>query len=928
MQDYHHVPDCSLRAAVNSAALLCHSSAADRPRRSDNVGLLRAVARRSPIAVLFALGLGLLEPAAVGALADEHMPPNLSAEFLRETAEEFLEEPAVAADDSDFGVMSDRVGPDEQEAGQAPRPPVGASSHQNAHEAISVEAGSVLLERGTPKSAPGEFEEGASESRSGDETFQLSFSSGSFSPAPGIDQRLQRAVDAASAADATPGVTYAFVLTNEYPSPEMERDFEALGVEVLGPHDEALKIKLPLDNDVLRALVDLPYVEWIGYSQPTQKLESALRSAMTAFAGEVEEFPIIISLFEDDSDGRFAARLREAGVALGRYDPELASYQAVASAAEIEALAELDFVLFVEVERPSRAGHDQSMATMGADYIRSGGGGTRFSGASTILGILDTGFMVGDAAAVPHDDLNRFGCGRNFTPDAADVWNDENGHGTHVLGTIMGTGTANARYRGVATGVAGSGSTRVRAAKVWRRNGRGAMSWMRSAMDYMDDVSDCGSPGPEVINISGGASGTGQTGTDSTSRKLDNEVWTHRQAYVVCGGNSGSGPRTIWSPGVAKNAFTVGNARDSGFLTVGDASNSSSRGPTGDGRMKPNVVGAGTVVTSARAGTTNGYSNKSGCSMATPHVSGIAATLMQHYPAFRSRPDLLRAHLMAASLLHDDDTLPRNNSSGGRNTYGLGRVSSYVAHWVRNNTNGWTTHWSWRTITNTNWAFRDITVPSGTDRLVIVMTWDEPAASAGASRAVSYDLDLWADHQADCVPDAKGQCGEWASQSFIDNTEYLIINNPPSGTYRLKIVNWNAPSFGLPASIAAIIVRGDPTPNMILQARASRSNPPVGSTFTVSTRVFSPSYVTSGVHLQLTGLSSGVRLLSVRTIREDRVRMDFGTTFGVTLGNTRERDSRTAIWTFRVGTGGRKLARFRAWSENGGTKTATVAVNP
>src|SRR6187402_3991859 len=76
---------------------------------------------------------------------------------------------------------------------------------------------------------------------------------------------------------------------------------------------------------------------------------------------------------------------------------------------------------------------------------------------------------------------------------------------------------------------------------------------MESAMDWMADASHCGSPAPRVINLSGGGRGVGLTGTDSTSRNLDDKVWTNRQTYVVCSGNTGPGSQTIWTPGVAKN---------------------------------------------------------------------------------------------------------------------------------------------------------------------------------------------------------------------------------------------------------------------------------------------------------------------------------------------------------------------------------------
>ena len=256
--------------------------------------------------------------------------------------------------------------------------------------------------------------------------------------------------------------------------------------------------------------------------------------------------------------------------------------------------------------------------------------------------------MLGSAAATMHQDLNKNGCGINFTSDAAGVWNDQNGHGTHVLATISGTGTAKARFRGVATAV--GSRERIRVGKIWKSTNTGQNSWLRDAIDYMADATSCDAPRPSVINLSGGASGSGQTGTDSESRKLDARVWETRQAYIVCSGNNGPGAQSIWSPGVAKNALTIGNVQDAGSSSVGELSGSSSRGPTGDNRMKPDLVATGAVVTSAQAGTTDGYMDKSGCSMATPHVSGIAATLLEHYPDFRNRPHLLRAHLMASAI--------------------------------------------------------------------------------------------------------------------------------------------------------------------------------------------------------------------------------------------------------------------------------------
>lgn len=347
--------------------------------------------------------------------------------------------------------------------------------------------------------------------------------------------------------------------------------------------------------------------------------------------------------------------------------------------------------------------------------------------------------------------------------------------------------------------------------------------------------------------------------------------------------------------------------------------------------MKPNVVATGTTVSSASAGTTNGYRDMSGCSMATPHVSGIAATVMEHYPEFRDLPHLMRAHLMATALLPNNGSSPSDNTAAPdttRNTFGLGRVSPYVAHWAHLNPAGWGTHWAWRTITDRRWGFRDIEVPRGASRLVVVMTWDEPAASAGASAAVTYDLDLWLDRSPFCTPDAKGQCGEWASQSWIDNVEYVIVDNPPPGTYRLKVINWNAPGSGVPAAIAATVIRDPTVPNMALNVSASSISPGVGGRATITTTVTNPSWVASGVHLENTLLPPGVTFESVQARREDNVQMDFTAQRAMSLGNIVQGDSRSATWRVRIDTSGPKVFRFRARSENGGLREESITLNP
>jgi hypothetical protein len=745
-------------------------------------------------------------------------------------------------------------------------------------------------------------------------TPSLSFSSGALAPPPGLDPALQ--AEAATVGARGRAFVYGFLLLRGRPDEALDRALADLGAALLGPHDDAYKARMPVAS--LAAIAALPEVAWVGVSPPDLKLSRELTAVrgpegQAAGIGPATPLPIIISLFEGDKGGSFRVELEAAGATLGAYDPELQSYRAVASGPDLDRIAALDFVLFVELIEVASPGHDQSTPLIDADIIRPGTpmGHTRFGAATVTVGVLDTGFAIGK-----HMDLNKYGCGVDFTNDPGGAFDDFDGHGTHVLGTIAGTGTAIPRYRGVATAVGSLDYIRV--AKVWNLAGDAPESWMLDAMDFMAQFTPCGgSVPPEVVNISGGIHGTAQTGTDSLSRKLDEKVWTGGQAYVVCSGNEGPLSRSIRRPGVAKNALTVGMVYDWGYKQVGDLSDYSSQGPTGDGRMKPNVVAPGTDVISAKAGTTNQYIEKGGCSMATPHVTGLAATLMDHYPVFRGRPALLRAHLMATAIAHED-FVSRSN------LYGLGRVSGYVSHWDHPNSAGWSTYKFWGGVNSQGFQYNDIVVPSGTKRLIVVLTWDEPAASAGASRAVTYDLDLWVDRNADCG--FVGNCGEYGSGTFADNVEFVVVDNPPAGTYRLKAHPWNAPSFNLPYGMVATVIRGDTTPAMFATLTAP-PNPTLLSSFDLTLNVATPSYVASGVYVELVEQPDGLLFHGFRTIRHDGTYIGSSDPDGqVTLGNLVPLLGRSATWSYRADTPGPKTFKVKVWSENGGEIIASTTI--
>ena len=102
---------------------------------------------------------------------------------------------------------------------------------------------------------------------------------------------------------------------------------------------------------------------------------------------------------------------------------------------------------------------------------------------------------------------------------------------------------------------------------------------------------------------------------------------------------------SITDPGNAEGVITVGATHGNWPHTYG-VSFFSSRGPTGDGRMKPDLVAPGERI-EHRCRTTS-WGDLDGTSMAAPHVSGAAAMLMARYPELIGQPRRIK-HILCES---------------------------------------------------------------------------------------------------------------------------------------------------------------------------------------------------------------------------------------------------------------------------------------
>ncbi len=300
-------------------------------------------------------------------------------------------------------------------------------------------------------------------------------------------------------------------------------------------------------------------------------------------------------------------------------------------------------------------------------------GSSNYSKDDIVVAVLDTGIDPG------HLDLDGgkiigwkdFATGE---PNPYDQVQGCAGHGTHVSSIVAGEGEGNSLYKGVAPGAALVG------VKVLKKRGQdcvGTMSDVDAGIQWVIDNKD--TYGINVINMSIGAPGSSD-GTDSTSQ-LVNQAVDAGIVTVVSAGNEGPRKYTIGSPAAAAKAITVGAMADvqpgtAGGFSCGDAPGYgfyqicfSSRGPTADERIKPDISAPGVFITAAKADTTNDYIEYSGTSMASPFVAGLAGLMLQANPSLT--PSQVKTKIMDTAL----DWGP----SGDDIDYGTGRLNGYEA---------------------------------------------------------------------------------------------------------------------------------------------------------------------------------------------------------------------------------------------------------
>jgi subtilisin family serine protease len=293
---------------------------------------------------------------------------------------------------------------------------------------------------------------------------------------------------------------------------------------------------------------------------------------------------------------------RHLGLAVGRINAAgLASLEADPKVKKVDKAPELSLIRPVE-NQPTKLGLGPTwgIKRLGADQLWAAG----FTGKNVLVGHLDTGVDgTHPALSGAIGKFAEFDMAGDQVPNAKPRDSDE--HGTHTAGTIVGRPVSKGRF-GMAPDAQLASAMVIEGGQVIDR--------ILAGMDWV--VGE----GVRIMSMS-----LGLRGYTPAFQVVIDALRAANVLPVIAVGNEG--PLTSRSPGNYANVLSIGamNSDDQ----VADFS-SSQRFDRPANPICPTLVGPGVEITSCVPG--GGYKTMDGTSMATPHIAGLAALLLQARP--------------------------------------------------------------------------------------------------------------------------------------------------------------------------------------------------------------------------------------------------------------------------------------------------------
>ena len=463
------------------------------------------------------------------------------------------------------------------------------------------------------------------------------------------------------------------------------------------------------------------------------------------------------------------------------------------------------------------------------------------TGTNQIVAVCDTGLDMGNTNNLHRDFSNKIvwaqALGR--TGD----WSDPDSHGTHVAGSVLGSGAMSTnRYKGVA----------YQAKLVIQSvlDSGGGLGGLPEDLNVLFKAAYTN--GARIHSDSWGAAVNGEY--DFRSRNLDMFVWSNRtMLVVVAAGNDGTDANnngvvdldSMDTPGTAKNCLTVGASENwraisstygaswtndykvepiySDNIAETDPVHGlvafSSRGPCDDGRIKPDIVAPGTFVisTRSRASSDTGWGVPSntnylymgGTSMATPLTSGAAALMRQWLTTTGGIADPSAALLKALLINGARDMTPGQYGTGAYqeitarpdNAQGFGHVDLYNT--LQPATNQFLDLFDTNSLSTGQTNTYTYSVSAGsTNKFTLTLAYADYWATAGSGKKLINDLDLTVIKPGGVTNYANGR----TSKDATNNVEFIELAADEAGTYTVVVSARTVPSGG--SQPYALVVRG------------------------------------------------------------------------------------------------------------------------
>jgi serine protease AprX len=652
--------------------------------------------------------------------------------------------------------------------------------------------------------------------------------------------------------------------------PEWLDAVRAVGGQVVDTY-AGFTVVVRADETQIAQIAQLPVVRWAGHLPHGARVSFVDPNAPPLPRTKLLPSTVNVEFFTPREARAARSEIRKLGLRIASADPqagllvvELPDGTAASQRRLIESLSQVHGVRMVRRKALNRISNDIALGLMKASASALGRA-TNVDAASEIIGICDTGFDVGTTNPVHPDFAGRvksvvsYPISPDFSQYIRNAGNDDgaadldSGHGTHVAGSVLGDGAASAALGGQAPvrGIAHKARLvfqSIEQALDWRnpadlqRYGRYLLAGIPT--DISTIFQDAYSKRARIHSNSWGG---GEPGAyDSQCRQLDEFVWNHPTMCILfSAGNDGTDSDgngqinlgSVTSPGTAKNCITVGAtenlrhafdnetygawwpsdypARPYKNAAMGDDPDQvvafSSRGPTADGRVKPEVVAPGTWILSTKSTmlstTANGwrrfpqsakYFYMGGTSMATPLTAGAVAAIRQ-YVRRECRIASPSAALMKAVVIVGAARLPNTAPAGAvvDNHQGFGRVDlSRVVKapagtklWLRQN----------ETVITGEGRRRTITVKTAGSPLRIVLAYSD---YPGATLVNNLNLIV-------TTPDGTTLVGNQPAGGALtldtaNNVEVVQVANATAGSWAIEVVGSNVPRGPQPYALVAL----------------------------------------------------------------------------------------------------------------------------